>query len=279
MSILLCLILFWFLLTLALTLFMFQNWYYQRQSQPHTAHLEGGSQQLSARKVFASILLETLVFMRMELTYPLARWRDRHQPVLPDDYAPPILLVHGFGCNSSCLYALRKKLQHAGHRRVRAVSYAPAVANVHKLVPQIKAHIRQLLDDTGARKIHYIAHSMGGVLVRDVLRDPDFADCIDKVICLGSPHQGSRSSNILAPITRGAVQQMVYQSDYVQQLPATPGSARYYAINSQMDDLVLPVTSAVLPGMTHYAVDYLGHCSLLYSRQVFQLIERCLKDA
>jgi triacylglycerol esterase/lipase EstA (alpha/beta hydrolase family) len=278
MTILCNLLLAWLIINLAITLYLYQSWYYERRCQADCAHLDGGCERIAFGRAWLTIGRELLVFMFMQLCYPLSWWLDRHQPELPDGDDTPILLVHGFACNSSCLLWLKWRLQQNGHRRVRAVSYVPPAGNVHKLVPQIKRHIRQLLDDTGATRIHYIAHSMGGLLVRDVLADPDFADCIDKVICLGSPHHGSRAANLIAPFVPGAVRQMQYESDYIKSLAATPGSARYFNIHSQMDDLVLPVNSAVVPGMTHLTVDYLGHCSLLYSPRVVALIERCLSD-
>lgn len=268
----------WFLVNLVLTLAMYGFWYYQRQIEPGSAQLPGGSERLNGGRVLLGILIETLTFMLFQLCYPFAFWRDKHQPQLPAGRDTPILLVHGFACNSSCLWWLEWQLKRAGYR-VRSVSYAPAFGNVHKLVPQIKQHVRQLLADSGADKLHYVAHSMGGVLVRDLLADAEFADVIDQVICLGSPQQGSRAANLLAPFAGGAIRQMVYHSDYVMPLAPTPGSARWSAINSQMDNLVLPVTSAILPGMTHVAVDYLGHCSLLYSPRVLALILRQLQNS
>lgn len=267
----------WFCINLAITLYLYQCWYYERRCDPNCATLAGGSAVLSFHKVVVGILRETFTFMFMQVCFPLSFWLDRHQPTLSKlDTDTPVLLVHGYACNSSCLLWLKWQLQRRGHRRVRAVSYVPPFGNVHKLVPQIKQHIRDLLADTGATRIHYIAHSMGGVLIRDVLNDPDFADTVDKVICLGSPHYGSRAADLVAPFVKGAARQMRYGSDYVRGLPATPGSARYYSIHSQIDDLVLPVNSAVVTGMHQITVDYLGHCSLLYSPHVAALVEQCL---
>lgn len=271
------LLIWWFGVNLVLTFAMYLFWYYQRQMEPQTAQLPSGRATLNAGRVLLGIVIETLAFMLFQLCYPFSFWRDRHQPALASGSDTPILLVHGFACNSSCLWWLEWRLKRAGYR-VRAVSYAPSFGNVHKLVPQIKQHIRDLLADTGSDKINYVGHSMGGVLIRDVLADPEFAAAVDKVVCLGSPQQGSRAANLLAPIVGGAIQQMVHDCDYAKSLSATPGSARWYAINSQMDNLVLPVTSAILPGMTHLTLDYLGHCSLLYSPQVAALILRCLSD-
>lgn len=277
MQMLLDIVWLWFLFNAVLTAAMFLFWYYERRSRPETAHLPGGLEHLSALRVVLGIVHETLAFMWMQLTMPLAIWGDRNQPTLVQDGQTPVLLVHGYACNSSSLQWQARRLVKAGYQ-VRCVSYRPPVANVHKLVPQIKAHIQQLLDDTGAEKIHYVCHSMGGVLVREVLADDAFAHRIDKVVCLGSPHHGTHAASLINLVVKGAIRQMTPASDYIQSLPKTRDSARFYGICSQMDNLVLPVTSAVLPGAITKTVDYLGHCALLYSPMVAGMILECLEE-
>lgn len=278
MTIIIGLLIIWFACNLMLTLVLYLCWFYERQTHSETARLVDGSDTLVAHRVLAGMLREAAAFTLLQAMAPLAIWLDKRPSPLAANDSTPVLLVHGYGCNSSCMLWLKRRLQKAGHQRIRAISYRPPTANIYKLLPQLKQQVRQLLADSGAHHIHYVAHSMGGVLVRELLRDPEFADSIATVVCIGSPHQGSRSANLLAPFTRGAVRQMVYQSDFVTQLPITPGNARYFSIASQLDDLVLPVTSAQVPGMTHLTLDYLGHCSLLYSRRVARLVGDCLND-
>lgn len=278
MTIIISLLIIWIICNLMLTLALYACWFYERRSHPETAHLAGGLDTLAARHVLIGMLREVAAFTLLQATSPLAMWLDKRPQPLAADNSTPVLLVHGYGCNSSCMLWLKQRLKKAGHRRIRAISYRPPTGNIHKLVPQLKQQVRKLLADSGASHIHYVAHSMGGVLVRELLRDPEFADSIATVVCIGSPHTGSRSANLLAPFTRGAVRQMVYQSDFVTQLPITPGNARYFSIASQLDDLVLPVISAQVQGMTHLTLDYLGHCSLLYSRRVAGLVSDCLND-
>ena len=53
--------------------------------------------------------------------------------------------------------------------------------------------------------------------------------------------------------------------------------ARYFSIFSNMDNFVLPVSTAVLHGAEeNIHVPYLGHCALLYSTRVMDQVERCL---
>jgi pimeloyl-ACP methyl ester carboxylesterase len=271
----LCLILIWFVINLIVMVVMYAPWLYERRCRPEMAHLPGGSEHLRASRVCFGIVQEALAFMVLEATYPFGFWYDRHLPKLAPGKDTPVLLVHGYGCNSACMLWLARQLRKAGYR-ARAASYFPPTDNVHKLVPQIKQHIRRLQADAGVQKIHYIGHSMGGLLVRDVLADPEFADSIETVVCLGSPHHGSHAASIITPPVMGAASQMTYQSDYVKGLSLTPGNARYYGICSQMDNLVLPVSSAILPGADSRVVDYLGHCTLLYSPRVAALVLRCL---
>ena len=108
----------WLIFNLGLTLFLFQGWYYERRSQPDSAHLEGGSTNITFGRAWLAIARETLVFMWMQICYPYAWWHDRNQPTLPkNDDSTPVLLVHGFVCNSSCMVWLRRQLQKAGYKR------------------------------------------------------------------------------------------------------------------------------------------------------------------
>ena len=71
---------------------------------------------------------------------------------------------------------------------------------------------------------------------------------MDRVVTLGSPHYGSRIAALFPPL--GAAAQLRYQSPFIRELAtgALPGSARYFSIYSNMDNFVLPVSTAVLHG-------------------------------
>lgn len=267
----------WFVVNAVLTVVIFAFWYYERRTNLVAARIKGGLEQLSVVRVMLGIVQEIFAFMWMQLTMIPAFIRDKKATPLLEDNKTPVLLVHGYACNSSSMWWHERQLKKAGYQ-ARAVSYRPPIANVHKLIPQVKEHIRQMLKETGAKKIHYVCHSMGGVIARAILMDEEFAHRIDKVVCLGSPHHGTHAASLISLFVRGAIPQMTYECEYIRSLPQEFDCVSFYGICSQMDNLVLPVTSAVLPSAKSYAVDYLGHCALLYSPTVSRLVLDCLND-
>lgn len=90
---------------------------------------------------------------------------------------------------------------------------------------------------------------MGGPLTRYALKNLGLAGKIDRVITLGSPHYGSRIAGLFP--AQGSAAQMRYQSPFVQELAeggGCPGGARFFSIYSNLDNFVLPVSTAVLEG-------------------------------
>ncbi len=138
--------------------------------------------------------------------------------------------------------------------------------------------MERILAATGAEKAHLVCHSMGGPLTRYALKNLGLAGKVDRVITLGSPHYGSRVAGLFPPL--GAAAQLRYQSPFIRELATEttcPGGARYFSIFSNMDNFVLPVSTAVLHGAEeNIHVPYLGHCALLYSTRVMDQVERCL---
>src|SRR3546814_20012945 len=84
MSVLLQVLLVWLLVNLAITLYLYLGWYYERCCHADDAHLAGGCERLAVGSAWLAIGRETLVFMFMQLCYPLSWWLDRHQPELPE---------------------------------------------------------------------------------------------------------------------------------------------------------------------------------------------------
>ncbi len=119
---------------------------------------------------------------------------------------------------------------------------------------------------------------MDGQLTRYALKHLGVPGKVERVIDLGSPHYGSRVAGLFPPL--GAAAQLRYQSPFIRELATEttcPGGARYFSIFSNMDNFVLPVSTAVLHGAEeNIHVPYLGHCALLYSTRVMDQVERCL---
>lgn len=268
------------LITAAVTFCFYACWYYEARNFPELAELPGDDGELSRFQKGVGMVMEWLALSLLVLTYPLRLLHDASPVRTRKPGETPIILVHGYGGDSANFLWMQWQLKRRGWHNVYAVSYTPPTINARRLAQQVTDHVERILAATGAEKAHLVCHSMGGPLTRYALHHLGLAGKLDKVITLGSPHRGSRIANLF--MARGAAAQMRYQSDFIRELEAagdTPGGARFYSIFSNMDNFVLPVSTAVLGGNArNIHVPRLGHISLLYSPTVLGRVEECLRD-
>jgi len=254
-------------------------WYYERQAN-HAQPLPGAAEgSLNPLVMPAAFVLEAASFAFLVITYPLRLLHDVVPFRAGEKGETPIILVHGWGANSACFLVLQVWLKLQGHKNVYAVSCTPPVIRAEKLSKQLAVHIDKALAATDTRKVHIIAHSMGGLLTRYAIKNLGMDTKIDKVITLGSPHMGSKLAGIVPG--GGNTPQMRYQSEFTRELAEgglTPGKdVHYYSIYSEFDNFVLPNHSSVLDGNAqNIHVAHHGHCALLYSPVVFRMVGECL---
>ncbi|ARB44065.1 esterase/lipase family protein [Alloalcanivorax xenomutans] len=279
MSWIFCLLLVLMLIPGALTLVFYLLWYYDRRAfpSPTPADRETALRPLPA---LLAVAREAISLTVLVLSYPLRLVQDASPQRSRQQGQKPIILVHGYGGNSTNFLWLQWWLRRRGWANVYSVSYTPPHINARKLAQQVADHVNRILVLTGAEKADLVCHSMGGPLARYALKNLGLAGKVDRVITLGSPHRGSRISALFAP--RGAAAQMRYDSPFIKELEeggACPGGARYQVIYSTMDNFILPASSALLDGAERSVhVPYLGHCALLYSRRVARAVAEGLQD-
>ena len=196
----------------------------------------------------------------------------------------PILLVHGYLCNSGLWMALRRRLQAAGLGPIYTVTLTPLFGAIDMLVPKLDARIEAICVATGADKLMIVAHSMGGLVVRAYLaqvRTPASASRVAKLVTLGSPHHGTR----LAKRGLGVnARQMRFHSEWLKRLADKesaaaarsdpPATLSIYTLN---DDIVYPPESSVLPWAENVPVSAVGHMGLVFSAAVAARVIRFLR--
>lgn len=198
--------------------------------------------------------------------------------VVPDAIGLPVLLVHGYACNSGYWHAMSRAL-----RRARITHYAidlePVFSDIDGFVPQLDEAVRHVCQETGAAQIILLAHSMGGLVVRAYLRDHGSGQ-VRRVITLGTPHRGTglanfgwgRNSRQMRWIGNANTGEA---SQWLRQLEATEDEARrslFVSIYSHHDNIVSPQQSSRLPGAVNIEVTGIGHVALAFSPQVHQIV-------
>ncbi len=228
-------------------------------------------------------LLREIVAMVVVYSWlqPLAPWlrrppRHTHMGGGADDL-PPVILVHGFLCNSGYWWWLRRYLGAAGFRRIYSVELEPLLVDIDELGDALAARVQEVRARTAASRVLLVGHSMGGLVIRAYLRHPPHAAAVQGVVTLAAPHQGSKLA-WLAIGRNGA--QMRSDSVWLRVLAADEQSAKrpsMVSIFSWHDNLVAPHESAVLPGAAAVGVPEIGHLAVGFSARVAALVVEYLR--
>ncbi|MEM7354289.1 MAG: alpha/beta fold hydrolase, partial [Acidobacteriota bacterium] len=184
---------------------------------------------------------------------------------------PPVLCVHGFLRNGTCMWGMRRALQQRG-RPTRAVSMGRPLRRIQRYAPRLEAALRELVAAHPGEKIDVVAHSMGGLVLRLVLcQSPDLAPSIGHIVTLGSPHHGTESA-------RGAwmlpeTEQLAPGSAFLDRLPdfrtCAPG-CEVTTLATEYDFIVFPKSTSHFPGSRAVEIPRSSHPGLITEREVIE---------
>lgn len=193
-----------------------------------------------------------------------------------DSNRVPVLLVHGYGCNSGFWAHLqplldRERISHA------TIDLEPVAGSIDDYAPLIEARVQELCAATGAARIAIVAHSMGGLAARAWMRETGSAR-VAKLITLGTPHHGT----VLANLGLGAnAVQMRRDSPWLRALDAGETQdvrARIDSLYTHHDNIVAPQDSSELAGARNVAFGGVGHVALGSNPRVLAEVLRVLRE-
>ncbi|MGZ3239005.1 MAG: esterase/lipase family protein [Burkholderiaceae bacterium] len=188
--------------------------------------------------------------------------------------ALPVLLIHGYICNSGQWQILSQRMSVNGITH-HAIDLEPVLGDIESYVPIVHQAIDMLCNETGSNKIIVVAHSMGGLAARAYMKVHGSTH-IAKIITLGTPHHGTA----LASFGKGEnSRQMRWRpnakqgisSDWLRQLAKDENQSDYgliVSIYSHHDNIIAPQTSSHLVGARNIAFHGIGHVALLFDTSI-----------
>jgi pimeloyl-ACP methyl ester carboxylesterase len=101
-----------------------------------------------------------------------------------------VILLHGMGRSRTCMRRMARILEDAGHT-VANVGYASLVRPLDNHMSTVACVAAALAAD-GAEDIHFVGHSLGGLVARSVAAQGTLAGArVGRLVLLASPNQGS----------------------------------------------------------------------------------------
>lgn len=216
---------------------------------------------LSSLRLFAEEFAASMMYSSWH--GPRAAPRSR---VYPGSTVPPVLLLHGYGCNSGYWCRLRPRLDAARISHA-SIDLEPVTGDIDGYAQLVNQAVETLCRDTGAQRVIVVAHSMGGLVARAWMRAYGTAR-VARLITLGTPHYGT--SLAAFGIGANAVQMRRTgiggpESDWLRALAGSEDAATRSLITSMYthhDNIIAPQTSSELPGARNQAFGGVGHVAL-----------------
>lgn len=178
-------------------------------------------------------------------------------------------------------------------RRLRAVGYATRRFSYPSILKTIEYNtdlLHQFLVDVKDSEIHFVAHSLGGLLMRNLIgKYPD--DVKGRVVTLGTPHQGSQVAETMSRSRTGSLLLGKSIKSLLVKLPEGKpnpeigviagnkplGSGMLFVRLKKPHDGTVQLSETKFKKMTDYRIVATNHMGLLFSRSASKEVITFLK--
>lgn len=206
-----------------------------------------------------------------------------------------VVLLHGLARSSSSMNKMEEALQDDGYRTAN-VDYPSRDFTIEELAPlAVEAGITSCRARADLEKIHFVTHSLGGILLRQYLSQRSI-DELGRVVMLGPPNQGSAAVDELSDVPgfdwiNGPAGRQLGKGD--DSVPLSLGPVDFELGVVAGNRTIDPVTSAVLEnpddgrvsvedtkveGMNDFVIVDHSHAFMMRMPKTIQLTKRFLKS-
>lgn len=233
----------------------------------------------SFRSKFAVFAVAALISIPTLLASQLPQPESDKRAITSE--AEIVVLIHGLGRSNAAMSGLAESLENAGYA-VQRVGYSSFNATPEEMIEEVSSQINDCCIDPN-RKIHFVGHSLGGLMIRAYLQE-NTPTQLGNAVLVGTPNKGTEIADryqgnhwiewlmptALALGTDG------------QSLP-NQLSAPYYPVGviagvserqntreylTGLNDGLVTVESTKLEGMTDFIQLKTGHSMMRYDDQV-----------
>lgn len=202
-----------------------------------------------------------------------------------------VILLHGLARTSRAMQDMEDALLGEGYR-VANVSYPSRDYPIEALAPMaIDDGIERCGD---AARVHFVTHSLGGILVRYYYTDRG-VEGVGRVVMLAPPNQGSKAADTLRNVPgfdwiNGPAGSQLGKGE--DSIPLSLGSPQFEFAVIAGNRTIDPITSAVLDnpddgkvsvedtkleGMSDFRVVDVSHAYIMQNDEVIELVTRFLE--
>jgi triacylglycerol lipase len=207
--------------------------------------------------------------------------RARISGEVPSSDRTAVLLVPGWGDRASDMEPLRQRLIEAGwpEDEIRALTFSDPWGSNERNAVEVADAVGELSEQDGIAAVDIVAHSMGGLAVRTYLTEfsqaaSDRPTPVRRVAFLATPHRGTVAA-VLAWGEGG--REMVPGSEFLEHLnhfgdQTVSEVVDILSIRSPVDLLVIPGSSAMLPGARNLEICCPTHHGMVNDDRVFDAL-------
>ncbi len=204
-----------------------------------------------------------------------------------------VILLHGLARSSRSMEKLEKNLITHGYRVVN-LDYPSTKHPIEYLAEEILGGVFARYRGKPSSKIHFVTHSLGGIILRYYLKNHNLPN-LGRVVMLSPPNQGSEIVNhlkntlLFKKINGPAGQQLGTDKNSIPlklgpvdfELGVIAGNRSlnplYSAILPGQDDGVVSVERAKVKGMIDFLVTRQTHTYIMQSKKVIEQVIHFLK--